>query len=137
MLYFPHISQKYVFLMLINASYSIFLNAFAFTTNYDAFPFKYQWFHCYIIIFSRIKIDNETRIKLNNIIYSFERKARTARYLLVDLLILLNQFHWDLLYVTGLEETQSESIWKKKIGMMISNKGETNVKVVWCSHQLI
>ena len=34
-------------------------------------------------------------------------------------------------------ETQFKVIWKMKIGMMISDKGETNVKVVWCPQPLI
>ena len=39
-------------------------------------------------------------------------------------------FFWFCLNSLG--ETQIEVIWKKKICMRISNKGETNVKVVWC-----
>ena len=36
-----------------------------------------------------------------------------------------------------LGETQSKVIWMEKISTMFSNKGEINVKFVWCSHQLI
>ena len=36
-----------------------------------------------------------------------------------------------------LGETQIEVIWMKKIGMMISMKGETTVKVVWWPYQFI
>ena len=38
-------------------------------------------------------------------------------------------------FQNGLGETQL--IWMNKIGMIISNKGETNVKVVWFPLQLI
>ena len=37
----------------------------------------------------------------------------------------------------SLDETQIELIYKNKIIIMISNKGETNVKVMWCPHKLI
>ena len=37
----------------------------------------------------------------------------------------------------GLGEIQIEVIWKKKIRLNILNKGETNVKVLWCPHQFI
>ena len=57
----------------------------------------------------------------------------------MDYLIRLSVFwpFFGFLKTAWEKQTQIEVIWKRKIGMMISNKGETNVKVVWGPHQLI